>query len=185
MKSMLAACLVLFAAAAGAENSDEGSIPEPTELSILVSDANNDIVVASSPRSIESEGSKASFTVVEVLTADGKQARGVRLSLQSASQEDELYLHSNQLAQLRDELARLNRRYQRNEKCGAQKRCVHGIARCRPSQVVRQAFCPGFYSTPDGERGVLVTTPLNTFLFPSVEPSVFASVTSASIGDLN
>jgi hypothetical protein len=185
MKYALAACLLLSAATAGAEESDEGSIPEPTELSILASDAMNEMAVAGSPISIESEESNASLTVVEVLAADGHEARGVRLSLQNASQEDELYLDSNQLAQVLDEFVGLKQWYERNETCGAQKRCVHGIARCRPSQTVRQAFCPGFYSTPDGERGVLVSTPRNSFLFPSVEPSVFASAISATIGDRN
>lgn len=179
MKSTIAACLLAFSAMAGAEESDEGSIPAPTELSILATNATNDIVVSDNPRLIESEDSSVRFTVVEVLAGDVKKARGVRLSLQNASRDDSVYLDANQMAQLRDEFVGLDRWYQRNQTCEAQKRCVQGIARCRPSQPIRQAICPGFYSTPNGARGVLVSTLRDSFLFPSVGPSEFAIMTSS------
>ncbi len=184
MKSTLAACALLFAVTTEAGQVEQGSIPSPTELSILASDATNDTVAAGEPILVESEDSTATISVVVVRAGDGLVARGVRLSLQSENWEDDVYLDRNQLDQLRDEFAGLDRWYQRNEICGAQERCVQGIARCRPSQTIRQAICPGFYSTPDGERGALVGTPRKSFLFPSVGPSEFIGAINAVIDGL-
>lgn len=180
-----AAYLLLQAALVGAEDFGENSIPEPTQFSVVVSDAGEDAIVVDGPIRIGSDDSKVNLTVIEVATADGKRLRGVRLLLQNASQDDNLYLDANQVDQLRDEFAGLEQWFERDETCGAVKECVQGVARCRPSQTVRQAFCPGFYSTSDGERGVLISTPRYSFRFPSMEPSVFVEAVDAAIGELN
>lgn len=181
MKSTLAVYLLLFTAIAGAEHHHEGSISEPTELSMLA--AETAIDVAGTPVPIASEKSTASITVVKVLAGVGNETHGVRFSLRSANREDSIYLDTDQIAQIRDEFAELNRWYQRQTTCGAQSRCVHGTARCRPSQTISQALCPGFYYQANGERGVIVGTPRHSFLFPSVGPSEFVKAINAAIGD--
>lgn len=182
--TFLAACLLPTALVA-AGDFDENSIPDPTQFSVVVADVGDDIIVAGSPIPIESDHSKAALTVIEVATDDGKRLRGVRILLQNATQEDNLYLDRRQVVQLRDEFTRLDQRFESDEKCGAIKRCIHGVARCRPSQTVRQAFCPGFYSTPDGDGGVVISTPHYSFQFPSLGPSVFVGAADSVIGELS
>jgi hypothetical protein len=168
-----------------AQDFDEDSIPEPTQFSVVASDETADMIVVGSPSSIDSDDSKAEIVVVEVVTSDGSHQSGVRILLKHAGQLDYLYLDASQVSRFRDELASFELRYGRGETCEAIGRCVHGIARCRPSQAVQQAFCLSFYSTPDGKQGVSVSTPRYLFIFPSTEPSVFVSAINAAIGELN
>lgn len=162
---------------------DERSVPDPTELATQMQAPSITIEVRDSAARIESEDARADFSGVTVWFPDGRVARGVRVSLADVNRLDDLYLDYEQLAQLRDELSDNNAWFDRNEACEAQYQCVHGVARCRPSQPVRQAFCPGFYTTPDGERGVILSTLRGAFRFPSVSPAEFAAAAEAAINE--
>jgi hypothetical protein len=170
--------------AAVAQDFSEHSIPEPTLISVVASDATAKTAVVGIPNQIESDDSLAEVAVVEVVTSDDNKQTGIRILLEHDDQHDFLYLDSSQLGQFRDELASFASAYERGETCEAINRCMLGVARCRPSQTVRQAFCPSFYSTPDGKQGLTVSTPRHSFSFPSIEPSVFLGAIDAAIGDL-
>lgn len=163
---------------------DEHSIPDPTEIGIAASAAAAVISVVGSTRLVESDVSLAEVTVVEVATSNDIRLRAVRVEFVRDSQLESIYLDESQAAQFRDELVGFVRLYDNGESCQAMHRCVSGIARCRPSQTEQQAFCPSFYTTPDGKQGVTISTPRVLFEFPYVEPSVFISAIDAAIGEL-
>ena len=164
---------------------DEASIPEPTILSVAAAEATANIVVIGVPRLVESDDSLAEIAVVEVASSNHTSLRGVRIDLERGDHMAELYLNADQVAQFRNELVGFKEYYERGATCGARHRCVHGVARCRPSQVERQAFCPSFYTTPDGKQGVVISTSRYTFPFPHVEPSILIAPINAAIGELN
>lgn len=174
MPATLANCLLLGMAIAGAASGAD-SIPAPTVLGELAAATGSEIAGRGAPVTVGSAGATATFMPIEVAAADGTRAGGLRLALESGGLADEVYLDAHQAAQLRAELLMLEARYVRAAPCEASHRCVHGIARCRPSQTVRQAICPGFYATPGGERGVLVSTPAGAFEFRSVSPAAVAT----------
>jgi hypothetical protein len=163
---------------------DERSIPEPSQLGVVASDSDAQVIAIGSSRRIESSESTAEIAVVEVVASDGERQRGVRVSLESAGGTDEIYLDSGQAAQLRDELAGLEGWYERDATCEAIRYCVRGVARCRPSQSVRQAYCPSVYVTPEGEQGVILSTPRFSFRYPSMRAAVFVAAVDATIGEL-
>lgn len=181
MNISVIALMLLIVSMAGSEEPDEHSIPAPTAISALAAEKASDVTVTGRSITIKSNESSAEVTLIEIATANGEAVIGVMLKLQSPDQEDALYLDPDQADQIREEFVDLARWYKRNEKCGAQRQCVHGIARCRPSQTIQQAFCPGFFSTPGGERGVIVSTPHGSFRFPSVEPAKFANAIESTI----
>ena len=51
---------------------------------------------------------------------------------------------------------------------------MRGIARCRPSQTVPQAFCPGYFIGPDSKGLRLSTFAGHNFRFPAQRPSALA-----------
>jgi hypothetical protein len=65
---------------------------------------------------------------------------------------------------------------------GAAEIMVLGVARCRPSQSVRQAFCPAMYRQ-DGEVGVSISTAKYVYQFPSIEASDLADALAVVLID--
>lgn len=167
-----------------AQDPGEKSIPEPTQLSRAVLDASADTAIVGRPSLIESDESTAEIAIIELVSSDDTRRLGVSVSLRHGDQVVALYLDSVEASQLRDELAAFDG-YESIEPCEATRQCVRGVARCRPSQPVRQAFCPSLYLTADGKKGVLISTPGSPFRFPDVEPSSFVSAIDTIIGELN
>lgn len=184
LSSVLLVCTLALQALL-AQAFDEKSIPEPTILSVAAAEATANIVVIGSPRLVESDDSLAEIAVVEVASSNDTPLRGVRIDLERGDHMAELYLDAHQVDQFRNELVGFKEYYERGEPCGARNRCVHGVARCRPSQVERQAFCPSFFTSPDGKQGVVISTSRYSFTFPHVEPSILIASIDAAIGELN
>jgi hypothetical protein len=114
---------------------------------------------------------------------DGQVLRGIIVSLSSPSATDELYLGEPELQLLQDELAELAAILESEgfaSRCEAINTCVTGIARCRPSQSVIQAYCPGIYTTPGSQEGFALATPRQSFLFPSFGLRGFMSLVEAA-----
>ena len=166
-----------------ANDIDEGSIPAPTRLSILATNAGTETKIIRTQDPILSDDSWVEISTIEVLGAGLSRHWGIKVSLSNDDHSDSLYLDADQASQLRDEFIGLLMWYQRNFVCDAG-RCEHGVARCRPSQTKRQAFCPGFYSTQHGERGVMISTTKNSFSLPSITPSEFVTVIDAALTEL-
>lgn len=175
-----AVCFVPAAAQIYAGN----SIPHPTELSVAAENSAARIIDNGTSRLIESDEATAEAIVIRVEMRDGENKHGVRIRLRQEDYQRDLYLDADQVAQLRDELAGFVDWYNRGDTCGARSSCMHGIARCRPSQTVPQAFCLGFYTKPDGRQGVSFGTSDQSFRFPYVEPSVFVGAIDAALDEL-
>ena len=162
-----------------AQSDDENSIAEPTRLGGIASDPATEIIAVGESSSLESDRAIANFTTVE-FSLGAERERGFRLALEYDDDSDLLYLDYAQAAQLRDELAGFDG--WRERACGGARNCVFGVARCRPSQSVRQAFCPSIYRQ-DGEVGVSISTPGNVYPFPSLDASELADAIAAVMSD--
>jgi hypothetical protein len=167
-----------------AQDFDERSVSEPTRLSGVALDSGAETRVVGTQALVESRESIAQIAAVLVLSSDGEHHRGVRVSLKNSSQADQLYIDVGEAAQLRDEFGSFDKWHERTPTCEAINLCVEGVARCRPSQSLRQAYCPSAYSTSRGERGVLLSTPRHSFRFPSTEPSAFVHAIDVAIAEL-
>lgn len=158
-----------------AQEFNERLIPEPTELGRTALSPGAEIRAISAPVSVESRESSAEVTAVEIRAADGKRHCGLRMTLRNAGQTELVYLAVDQAAQLREEFSGFEASYASSSRCEATHMCVEGVARCRPSQTVRQAFCPSAYSTLQGERGVYLSSSHTAFKFPLTPASKFVS----------
>src|SRR5690606_17632157 len=100
---------------------------------------------------------------------DGEQVSGIKIELENSTSTDQIHVPASLLSNFRDELEFIDFWREHQGGCQAQRLCVHGIERCRPSQTERQAYCPGHYVTPNSEEGLILSTPRHSFRFPSVE----------------
>jgi hypothetical protein len=186
-RGILIPCLLLAAAAgARAQNQSiaESSIPEPTDLSVAALQTGVTLVWSQVVGQIQSTGANAVITAVELTSRDGQRIHGVTVSLSSADATDKLYLGGFELLRFRDELAELAS-VGLGTPCEAINSCVTGIARCRPSQTVLQAYCPWVYTTSTSEEGFGLSTPRHSFQFPSISPSKFIVAADSAIDALD
>jgi hypothetical protein len=167
-----------------AQDPNERSVPEPTRLNSVVLDSGTEPRVVGSQTRLESRESIAEIAAVIVRSSSGEHHRGIRVSLKNSSQVDQLYIDVGEAAQLRDEFASFDKRETLAPTCEAINPCVEGVSRCRPSQSLRQAYCPSVYSTPQGERGIFLSTSRYSFRFPSTQPSAFVAALEAAIAEL-
>jgi hypothetical protein len=158
-----------------AQGLGERSIPDPTELGSLAVSPGAKIRAIGIQVLVKSHDSNAEIAAVEVQTADGKHQCGLQITLKDAGHSEQIYLAMQEAAQLRDEFAGFDAYYSSNSRCEAISMCVEGVARCRPSQTVRQAYCPSVYSTPQGEHGVYFSASRSAFRFPATPASQFVS----------
>ena len=112
---------------------EEVSVPEPTELHTVASADGSEVVWSEFLGEIKSADASATLTAIEIEGPDGEQVRGVLITLANAASTDQIYVTDGLLANLRNELQELEFTRQFNSECEAKYRCVHGIARCRPS----------------------------------------------------
>lgn len=163
-----------------AQEFDERSIPEPSKLTRLALNAGTDVHTIGRAAVVESLEAAANVAAVQLRTPDGTSHSGLRVELRTAADSELLYIDAAEAAQLRNEFASLKS----PSPCEATSMCVMGVARCRPSQAVRQAFCPGAYATPQGEHGVLMSGSKASFRFPTVSPAEFSAAIDAAIAQL-
>ncbi|MBN7796880.1 hypothetical protein [Parahaliea mediterranea] len=159
----------------------EVSVPEPTKLHVVASTEGSNVVWSELLGEIESADASAAVTVIDIEGSNAKRARGVLIELKNAASTDHVYVTDDLLPSLRKELQELELNLQYAGECEAKHQCVLGIARCRPSQTKRQAYCPGFYSTAESDGGFILSTPRNTFLFPSIRAAQFDSFISEAV----
>jgi hypothetical protein len=166
-----------------AQDFGERPVLDPTRLSGFALAAGADTRVVGAQAAVESRDSIAEITSI-LVNSHGEHHRGVRVSLKDSSQVEELYIDVGEAAQLRDEFGTFERWVDGTRPCEATTLCVEGVARCRPSQTLPQAYCPSAYATPQGEHGVFLSTPRHSFRFPSTEPSAFVRWIDAAIAEL-
>lgn len=136
------------------------------------------------PIRIESSESTATISTVLLLTSDVPHP-GARVVLRGVSGADDLSIDVNDAAQLREDFASFANWRDEELKCEAISICVQGVARCSPSRLDPNAICPATYSTPDGERGVIISTAIGSFRFPSAKPSSFVDALDASLEQMS
>lgn len=150
---------------------EEISVPEPTQLHATATAAGSELVWSEVVGDIKSADANAEVSAIEVEGSNGDRVRGVSITLENSTTSDQIYIPDSLLSNLRNELQEIEFTRQFDSECQAKFRCVHGIARCRPSQTERQAYCPGRFSTPTSEGGFVLSTPRNSFSFPKVDAS--------------
>lgn len=183
--STLLIAALLLPTVAIALDDDENSIPDPTSSTAMALEAEGSISVVGNAVAVTSDTSTVQIVAVEFAPADHQPLLAVRILLGSSNLGEMLYLDLDQVAQLRDEMASLQAWYESASDCEASKMCVEGVARCRATQEVPQAICPGiYYSVPEQEQGVLLATPRNQFRFPATEPSGFVMAFDKVVDDL-
>ena len=165
----LAAALLLCASFAAAQ---EDTIPYPTELGDLASISESRIYELKQMGVIATDVASANVMSILIETPDKRRVEGIRLVLSTKTTTEQLYIDQNEASQLSTELYSIAT----TSTCHAKNRCVLGVARCRPSRTQTQALCVGHYNTPAGEAGLLLSTPTDNFLFPSVKPTSLATI---------
>lgn len=158
-----------FLESAGSELADEISIPEPTPLKEVATATGSELVWSEIVGEIKSADAYAAISAIEILGLNGERARGVRVVLTRAEAFDEIHIPGDLLSQVRAELKEIEFTRRLEAGCKAESICVYGVARCRPSQSVKQALCLGGFSTPTSGRGLVLSTPRSSFFFPAVE----------------
>lgn len=181
--TLLPAAVLIFCAASGvaAGQDEDDSVPAPTVLESRVVAHEVEVSDVAPTHALSSEETRATLTAIAAKGQGGDTIRGAQLSLVDDAAHGVLYLDYAQLVRFRDEYADMTRWYERQTPCGATVRCVQGVARCRPSNTIPQAWCPGFFTTPDGERGALIGTPNGTFEFPGVSPAELAALADEAL----
>ena len=133
------------------------------------------------PMQVRSDESIATVLAVRLVATDGTSHLGARLSLDDRGQVEDLYLPEDDVARLREEFAHFASWREADLQCDAITLCVQGVARCSPSEGTRQPVCPSMYSTPQGERGIIISTKERSFRFPSAHTSAFVAALDASL----
>lgn len=150
------------------QSDGEASVPEPTHLHSVTLEDGSKLVWSELVGEIESSDARATVSVIEVESPQGEQVRGMKIMLENSASTDQIYLTESLLSNFQEELGFLEFSRQFDDECQAKYLCMHGIARCRPSQTERQAYCPGRYATPNSEEGLSLSTPRHSFKFPTV-----------------
>lgn len=148
---------------------EEISVPEPTQLHTVATAAGSELVWSEIVGDIKSADANAEVAAIEVEGPNGDRVRGVSITLENSTTSDQICIPDSLLSKFRNELQEIEFTRQFDSECQAKYRCVHGIARCRPSQTEKQAYCPGRFSTPTSEGGLVLSTPRNSFSFPTVD----------------
>lgn len=157
----------------------ESLFVDPTPLAEAAAASDARILVVGDHGRIDTDDAAAEIVAVEIVAADGNRERGVRVTLESEDRNALVYIDVDQALQVRNELTRFDGTSAVIPGCTGV--CIHGIARCRPSQQIAQALCPAVYSASSGETGVHLSTPRGAFQFPAVTASAFAATLDAAI----
>lgn len=145
----------------------ESLISYPTDLAQRAKMPDARVAILKDNGSIQAGDAQVTFTVVSIKVPAERDTRGLKLELIADSFSDVVLLSKNEAALLRDEIEMI----EVDGPCHARRGCVFGVARCRPSQTVVQAICPGFFVDIDGDSGLMLSTPVGGFKFPDVSVS--------------
>lgn len=159
--------------------------PEPTLLEVWARQPGLLISKSKEVGRVDSTDAQAVITalVIEAPQSNPSRVRGIRIDLRNAISTDRIYVEENQLVHLKYELdsMKCSVASMRRESGAAHR--VFGIARCRPSQTVPQAYCPSYYVGPDSEGLSLSTFSGHNFRFPSKKPSAIADAIGRAMSD--
>jgi hypothetical protein len=161
------------------------SAPEPTQLEVWAGQSGSRITKSEEVGRIESADAQAVITAVVAERPHNAPSyvRGVRIDLRNASSTDQIYVDESKLVYLKHELDGMDCGVARmRNESGAIHR-IHGIARCRPSQSVPQAYCPGYYIGPESEGLSVSTFSGGSFRFPSIRPSLLADAIGRAMSE--
>lgn len=176
--------IAMLSTPARGQSHGEVSVPEPTRLHAAALADGSELLWSEPIGVITSTDAHATVSVIEVESRQGVRIRGMKIMLKNSTSTDLIYVTEGRLPNFRDEIEHLEFSRRFYGKCEAKRLCIHGIARCRPSQTERQAYCPGRYSTPDSEEGLHLTTPRHSFMFLSVGMEQLVSLIGVAIQTL-
>ncbi|MCH8135424.1 MAG: hypothetical protein IIB77_05540 [Proteobacteria bacterium] len=155
---------------------DSKAVPEASVFEKIAKQRGTKFISSEEVGRIDSSDARAIITalIIENSHYRPSRVRGIRIDLSNQTSSDQLYLEEGELVYLKHELDGLDCGVaSMRSESGAPYR-VRGIGRCRPSQSVPQAYCPGYYIGPDSEGLSLSTFSGGNFRFPSARPSVLA-----------
>ncbi|MEO1202845.1 MAG: hypothetical protein AAFX10_09065 [Pseudomonadota bacterium] len=183
LSRLLWTLLCLMAAATGQPQSRE--VPEPNVFESMATRHGSRVVSSIVVGRIDSAEAQAivSAVTLENPSSSPHRVRGVRIDLQNDSSSDRIYVAEGELAELKRELDVMDCRISGSRDDSGAPYRMAGIARCRPSQTVPQAYCPGYYTTPDSEGLSLATFSGGNFRFPERRPSALANALGKALDD--
>lgn len=155
---------------------DSKAVPEASVFEKIAKQRGTKFISSEEVGRIDSSDARVIITalIIENSHYRPSRVRGIRIDLSNETSSDQLYLEEGELVYLKHELDGLDCGVaSMRSESGAPYR-VRGIGRCRPSQSVPQAYCPGYYIGPDSEGLSLSTFSGGNFRFPSARPSVLA-----------
>ena len=159
--------------------------PEPTQLEVWVGQPGSRFTKSEQVGRIDSTDAQAVITAVVVERPHNtpSRVRGIRIDLRNASSADRIYVDESELVYLKHQLDGMDCGVasMRNESGAAYR--VRGIARCRPSQTIPQAYCPAYYITPESEGLSLSTFSGHNFKFPAQRPSTLADAVGRAMSE--
>jgi hypothetical protein len=151
--------------------------PEPTQLELWMGHPGSRITTSEVVGKVESADADAVITalIIENPRSDPTQLRGIRIDLSNDAATDRIFVDEGDLVYRKDEFDSMACSVPGvQDEAGAAIR-VHGIARCRPSQTIPQAYCPGYYITHDSVSFRLSTFSGRNFTFPAQAPAALAN----------
>ncbi len=164
---------------------DSEAVPDVTVFEKIAKQRSTKVILSEEVGRIDSADARATITalIIENSYFRPSRVRGIRIDLRNASSSDQLYLEEGELVYLKRDLDGLDCGVARmRSESGAPYR-VRGIGRCRPSQSIPQAYCPGYYIGPDSEGLSLSTFSGGNFRFPSARPSVLADAIGQAMSE--
>ena len=159
--------------------------PEPTQLEVWVGQPGSRITMSEQVGRIDSTDAQAVITavVVERPPNTPSRVRGIRIDLRNASSADRIYVDESELVYLKHQLDGMDCGVASMRNDSETPYRVRGIARCRPSRTIPQAYCPAYYITPESEGLSLSTFSGHNFKFPAQRPSTLADVVGQAMSE--
>ncbi len=164
---------------------DTLAIPEPTAFETIAKQRGTTIILSEEVGRVESSDSRAIITalILENSYYRPSRVRGIRIDLRNASASDHIFVEESELVQLKYELVGMDCGIARMRNQTGSTYRMNGIARCRPSQTIPQAFCPGYYIAPESEGLALSTFNGGNFKFPSARPAALAGAIGRAMSE--
>ena len=161
------------------------AVPEPTQLEVWIEQPGSRIARSEEVGRIESIDAQAVIraVVIENLQNNPSRVRGIQIDLRNENSTDRIYIDENNLVYLKHDLDGMNCSIASMRKESGAPNRVRGIARCRPSQTIPQAYCPSYYITPKSEGLSLSTFGGHRFKFPSKRPSTLADAVGRAMSE--
>lgn len=176
---------LLCLAAATTVQPQTRAVPEPNVLESMATRHGSRIVSSVVVGRIDSADAQAIVSAVTLENPSHRppRVRGVRIDLRSEDSSDQVYVAEDELAELKRDLDAMDCGVSGPRDDSGPPYRMTGVARCRPSQLVPQAYCPGYYTTPDSEGLSLATFSGGNFKFPERRPSALADALGKALSD--